>query len=219
MYRFLAVFVLTTAAFSTHADAARQPTFDWTKPTVKGNILGTLRPTIRNDMLDLGIGKIPIGKSPHRDQFVREGALALFFPNLKPKKAAPKKAARKKAARKKALRKKIAAKSAPLLPGPGTGYRPRNEAFARLAAAVSGKYKMPGRNTHRNYKVQRQEAARAGSDYPVLGVQKYAQAMLAKSKEVRAINVAAVRASLSKEAQAVERRIASGDYTRRDLPP
>jgi hypothetical protein len=78
---------------------------------------------------------------------------------------------------------------------------------------------MPGRNTHRNYKVQRQEAARAGSDYPVLGVQKYAQAMLAKSKEVRAINVAVVRASLSKEAQAVERRIASGDYTRRDLPP
>lgn len=114
-----------------------------------------------------------------------------------------------------ARKPKSAKKPAPLLPGPESGYKPRDEAFARLAAAVSGKYKMPGRNTHRDYKVQWREAAHAGANYPALGVQKYAQAMLAGAKAVREINVAAVRASLLKEAAQVEGRIASGEFTRR----
>lgn len=146
--------------------------------------------------------RIAISKSPHTEQFIRKGVLTLTVRKAETPQnngAGP-----------------ANAPLSSLLPGPESGYKPRDEVFARFAAAVSGKYKMPGRNTHRDYKVQWQEAAQTGVKYPSPTIQKVAQAMLEGAQEVREINVAAVRANLLREAQQIEGRIASGEYTRRE---
>ena len=159
-----------------------------------------------------------ISRTSHSELFVRKGVLTLVVRPLKVESIEEAKRNRPPPPQPPRRSNKPTPKQTapPLLPGPESGYKPRNEQYAKLAAIISGAYKMPGRNTHRDYKVRWMEAARAGVDFPSAEVREYAEAMLNLAKEIRQINVAAVRRSLLAQADEIERRINSGAYTRQE---
>lgn len=146
--------------------------------------------------------RIAISNSPHTERFVRKGVFTL---NVRKPATPPRSRARTPEER-----------SSSLLPGPESGYKPRSEAFARLAAAISGKYKMPGRDTHRSYALQWEEAAAAAAKYPSEDLQRIAHTMLERAKEDRNLDPRAIRASLLRDAQDIERRVANGEFRRRE---
>ena len=112
--------------------------------------------------------------------------------------------------------------SAPsLIPGPETGYKPRSLEFTKLAVAVSALYRMPGRDTFRPEQRIRVDAARAAVAYPNPKLQAYASKMLDRMQQNQAIDVDAVRAELTEEAERMSRRTleygaAKGSYTDSD---
>ncbi|WP_439630619.1 hypothetical protein [Gemmata sp.] len=102
----------------------------------------------------------------------------------------------------------VAAKIDPLLPDPGTGYKPRSEVFSQLAAAVSYQYTMPGRDTTKwSKEFWRKHASQAGAKYPDPGVQKYASAILARAKSDAAVDPRSLRAELLSKAENLDRRM------------
>ncbi len=160
---------------------------------------------------------IRIEKSPHSETFLRKGELTLLltFPQSKP---AGSGFAEGLAERKRQLERERQnppqwkpfpgqpepekqVKKSPLVPGPETGYKPRSMEFAQLAAAISGKYVMPGRDTHRPYAVQWRQAAEAAAKYPAPELHKYSTKMLERAQADANIDLAAVRAKLRKDAE------------------
>lgn len=108
-----------------------------------------------------------------------------------------------------------------LIPGPETGYTPRSLEFARLAAAVSAMYKMPGRDTFRPVERARLEAGRAAAAYPDQKLQQYAVKMLDRLKADQNIDVPAVRRQLMARAnqlaqKTLEYGAVQGSYTDSD---
>lgn len=178
---------------------------------------------------------IRIEKSPHSETFLRKGELTLLltFPQSKP---AGSGFTEGLAERKRELERErqnpsqwkpfpgqpepeqqVKAKPGPLLPGPETGYQPRSKEFAQLAAAVSGKYVMPGRNTHRSFGRMWLEAAEAAAKYPAPELHKYSTKMLERAKADANIDVNATRESFLREAERIETRIANGGYIQEEV--
>lgn len=173
-----------------------------------------------------------IEKSPHSEKFLRKGELTLnlIFPNNKP---AGSGFAAGLAERKRELERERQnppqwkpfpgqpepekqVKKSPLVPGPETGYKPRSMEFAQLAAAISGKYVMPGRDTHRPYAVQWRQAAEAAAKYPAPELHKYSTKMLERAKADANIDLAAIRRNLLEDAADLERRINNGEFMKRE---
>lgn len=100
---------------------------------------------------------------------------------------------------------------APLLPGPESGYQPRSRVFSELAAALSGKYRMPGRDTFWPYQRQWQQAADVASKHPAPAIRKRGEKMLAIAKAEASIDLNAIRRDLLADAdEAASRKIPGG---------
>lgn len=162
---------------------------------------------------------ISIDKSPHTETFLRKGILTLIFkrPNTKPAGSGFAESLAEYKKEKERQKEnppqwkpfpgqpepdqpKNKPAASPLLPGPESGYKPRSIEFARLAAAVSNKYEMPGRNTLRDYAIQWKEVAEAADKYPAPELHKYSSKMLERAKTDATTDLRTVRANLLKEA-------------------
>jgi hypothetical protein len=156
---------------------------------------------------------LTIGKTPQVEHLVSDGMLTISIMNPAWKQQ-PSPVAKAPANQ---------AKPAPLLPGPESGYKPRVETFARLAAGLSKPYSMPGRNFEY---ANRNEVLDAAAKYPNPRLQIIAKYLLLTFKESGANKeertqaalerAQAYRDSLRAEADEIERRAKNGEYISRD---